>query len=380
MSDANRRLRVEFHITNVRHHLRSVSDAIESLQRTGVDTTLVSYCELRGERTPSNDGPKHRTVRMFPDALRRLREGGVPTGSVSQDSSKSRALRRLLAGWIECRTKLRWWRRRADVICVLNDAVFPLDHTVDIAKRRGVPSVLLQEGVRFDVDVESAAYGSRASDGVLCWGEASADHFRRVGPDRDVHVVGHPFVRPAAATRVTTDRRRLAVCSNPLRSLGLGDVVDQGRAIEALVRVARAVDIDVVLRPHPQEDRDWFDALARATGCALDTTRPLDEILDSVDAVAVFASTVAIEAIAAGRRLGVIELPTGGYAFDYVDSGVGVPLTSPDFAGLPRLFEADPEIDERRQEYLDRHLGPDGAGDRIAAHLRSVAERSRISR
>lgn len=375
--------RVEFHVTNGRHHARLIEGVIGELSGRGSVTTVVSHCEFRGERTPAFDLPPNDLIQVFPGAIRRLRAERVPTGSVEPSTGGADRLRSAVARWLEIRVSLRWMRRRPHVICVLNDSAFPLDRVVTLAKRRrrSIPTVLLQEGIRFEsgASIGAPAYGSAASHGVLAWGEASAEHFAQVRDGAaDVRAVGHPFLNPTAArtTRGDLSPRRLLICSNPLVAFGLADESEQQDRLRSFVRACGAHNIEVALRPHPQEDGAWFTGLASEFGARVETVRPLTELLAEFPAVAVFASTVGIEALAAGCRLGVIELPRGGFAFDYVAAGAGTALGAPDFSGLEDLLGADPGWETRRAQYLERHLGPRDASARAASRLLEVAGES----
>ncbi len=87
------------------------------------------------------------------------------------------------------------WAEAPDVVVVPNDAAFPYDRIAAAAARRGLPLVLVQEGIRFPLPVETGqdAYGLGGADVLAAWGEASADYFRQRGvPGERIVVTGNP--------------------------------------------------------------------------------------------------------------------------------------------------------------------------------------------
>ncbi len=376
--------RIDVCISNGRHHRGMVEGAIEQMARSGARVRVLSFCELRGEVTPTSLST-HATVRQIvPSLLGRLRARGGPaggTGGASDPGSERSVGKRMVSRVVAWRVRLEWLRNRPDLVVTMNDAFFPLGDVAALATEMGVRTVLLQEGIRFDTagdEAAGASYGGAVTDGVLTWGERSAQYFRSVrDTSADVEVVGHPKLRPRPVIqRAASDGRRLLLCSNPLSAFGFATEEEQHERLDAFLGSARSQGIDVLVRRHPQENACRFAALAAAHGAEIDTG-PLEESFDSVDGVVVFASTVGIEALAAGRRLGVLELPRGGYAFDYVDAGIGVPIAGPDFKSLGALLQPpDPRWDQCRLKYLCSHLGPPDAAQRIADACARVADQA----
>jgi len=167
----------------------------------------------------------------------------------------------------------------------------------------GTPSVVLQHGF----PVHPVAYAPVRASAVACIGTTSAEWFVAAGTPRERLVVcGSPRMSAALPLRPPAGARRLLVALNASEERLLAALVGD------LAAVARAdPGLQVVLRPHPGDhrfrDRPGPEVLAALgagevpASVAVDGSAPLAGQLDAADLVVVHDSTVAIDALLAGR-------------------------------------------------------------------------------
>jgi Capsule polysaccharide biosynthesis protein len=142
--------------------------------------------------------------------------------------------------------------------------------------------------------------------------------------------------------------------------------------------VLRAQQVPLVVKNHPQEDPETYARLARASAIAdlvtvLPITTPIFALLAAARAAIVLTSTVGLEALAFGLPIGVLEIPGFAFAFEYVQRGAAVPLTSDSIAaGVTELLAGAPARRAAGQALLERHLYDRG---RARTHVADVIER-----
>lgn len=374
--------RVDLFIANDRHHAAMTWPVVEALAASGRRCRILSLCELRGLASPPADRvpagvPLERIVpsraRRSPAIGRQTRPGGP---------GPLRRLARALS-WPPLAWRLGDLLRDRPRLAVLpNDAAFPYDRIAGLLKRRAIPFLLLQEGIRFPLPAAAGGpvYGAGGAAAIAAWGEASAEYFRTVGaPAERVHVTGNPRFdrlaelasrerRAAARQRYGLPSRTLLLVSNPIDDQGF---CTHQQKMELLERFLHQIGdlfgdpmFHLAVKLHGREDPAEFRRLIRPRGfqrVSVFTDEPLWELLAASGAAVVLASTVGLEALAAGLPLAVLEIPGHGFQYDYVDSGAasGLSWDTPMAPRVNALFEPSERQRQQVQAYLQRQLGTD---------------------
>ena len=183
---------VAFVFSNPGHHLEMMAPVAAELARRKVRCSLVSLAELRGFKTPSESGAQ----RAIPLNVRRRRAGAAaPADRGGEPSVWRSTLAQKLVWNLGLGPRLRWMLRRARVIVVPNDAVYPYFELVDQLHQGRARTVLMQEGIRFQPppSYTGPRYGSAVSAAVCAWGEGSKDFFVAGNvPEGRIVVTGAP--------------------------------------------------------------------------------------------------------------------------------------------------------------------------------------------
>lgn len=396
---------VTFVFSNPRHHLEMMVPVARCLGERAVPYRFVSLAELRGFPTPSlaERLPGADVRRAIPLHVRRDPSFGAGVGTGAGSSGGPGAMLRRLARAAVWRAglapRLRHLLRGTSVVVVPNDAAYPYDELAAELRRRRVPFVLLQEGIRFPLPTEDAAgnaYGAGGAAAVCAWGEASAEHFRAIGvPAGTVRVTGTPRyddVAPAAwrdrgralAKELGLEREPLLYLSNTIDDQGFCTTAAKMALFEGFVREAAPVlareGRALVVKLHPREDTAAFRrAAAGFPGVpihVLPLEAPLFAVLAMGRAAVVLASTVGLEALAFGLPLAVLAIPGHGHVFEYVARGAAIGLVPGAIAGgLERLLAAvdAPAAAAPAAPFLERHLAHRGrAAARIADEIAAL--------
>lgn len=389
-------------VGNAGHHAAIAAPVSRELVAAGGRVDVLSVAELRGLASPATAFPEARTFALVPAGLRkRIRVGSSPA------TRNARALRRWVRDvvWkVGLRARVEWVMRRSqpDVVAVMNDAAFPYDGVCTVARRHGVPVVLLQEGVRFPLPAEERTrtpYGGSDLAAICTWGERSAVHFRKVALAERVRITGNPRydridvagVRAEGAAwraRLGLQGRLVGFLSNPIDDQGFCTNEEKLALFERFAACAASTlvkhDVTVVVKLHPREDAEAFRAVVARLGAKPGCPRivvaadaPVLPLLSALDAGVVLTSTVGLEAMLFDVPVGALEIPRAGHVFDYVESGAAIPLHADERAAhevAALLNESAEGQATARAHYLRDHLAHRGeAGARMAAVLREAA-------
>ena len=389
---------VTFVFSNPRHHLDMMVPVARILRSRGTPCRFVSLAELRGFATPdlADRLPATEVRRVIPPLRRDPSAGrGLGTGGAGGAAALRRIAQRAMWG-LALKPRLRYLLRGSEVVVVPNDAAFPYAELARALRAGRVPFALLQEGIRFPLPGEQqvgAIYGRGGASAICVWGDASADHFRKVGvPERAIRVTGNPrfdHVDPAEwrergrglMAKLGIDREPLTFLSNTIDDQGFCTTAQKmelfATFLRAAVPVAARHGRAIVVKLHARESVEAFRAAAAAyPGVHVLADEALYAVLAIGHAAVVLASTVGLEALAFGVPLGVLEIPGHGHVFDYVASGAAVALPLADLshaieqlvASSPRAFAAP------ARTLLDRHMAYRGdAAARIADCVAELA-------
>lgn len=407
-------MKVVFVVTNARHHVDIVAPVSTELRTRGFQCELVDLSPLRGESVGMHHyrrlGIDHLGLnprfnqnlarfvklgqRVKSSGARKVLEGSIPRRSLKKQTGRERPSGvnppRAKDGTppflneIFWRLHIRPWLERVarnpreTIVVVLNDVAFPGDRIIQYFSGRRFGTVLLQEGVRFPVPVEEGfdfPYGGSGVATICAWGEQAYTHFCKLkAPWTTVRTTGAPHLSLIRTNRFASQSRRIGLFTNPIDALGYCSEQDKVRMVsnflERSVAFLEERNVKVVIRPHKGEGPSAYKAIVDSFSpfVALGPPRQtIHEAISSVDAGIVLASTVGLEVLASGRRLGVLNLDGFGFPHDYVEAGVAVGMY-PDNAdeALAELLDTTCP-GEVIDEYLERTISSSpGAPTRIA--------------
>lgn len=376
-------------LSNPGHHAAMLAPVVDYLDERGVTSRVHSLCEFRGFESPRASFAKPGTAVLaaWPALLRR--RPGRSRGSTGSPTGISwrRRLARLVAWHGVLRPRLERQLDPATRLAVLpNDSAFPYDRIVSLLRRRGIPFVLVQEGIRFPLPAETESrYGLNGAQALAVWGEASAEHFRSAGvePNR-IRITGSPrFDDRSAATWPSSNdavRAKLEVLliTNPIDAQGFCTSAEKRALVANVIRnLRRGLDSEAVgltIRPHPGEGvEEYRQALAPSDRdlVAFSPGGALEDDLRRSDVAVVMASTVGLEALLHGVPLAVLPTPGHGFVHDYVERGAAFGLALDDSLAdqLRELRAPSTAYRHAVDEYLESHLASVGRATRSVGEL-----------
>lgn len=337
---------VAFVISNDRHHPAMFAPVIAYLGKQGqFDQRVISLCEMRGIASPnaSAEALGVQLQRVLPLAIRR----GTVARTVESSKGKPRWHRRLQSiFWsLILRPRLSRLLVRKPLLVVLpNDAAFPYNRLVEMLARRDIPYLLVQEGIRFPLPgvPSDQAYGRGGAVAIAAWGESSASYFRKIGVEASrVHLTGNPRFDQITSRNGNASNsgdpkaRNLLLVTNPIDEQGFCTKNQKleltRRFIDGIEELITTGEVRITLKLHASESRQEYATILESSPAssklvfAEDTD--LYPLLEAADAVVIMASTVGLEAILFGRPVGVLDLPSAGFVFDYVSTDAAMGLT-----------------------------------------------------
>lgn len=373
--------KIDFVISNDRHHVDMFLPIVEALaQQSEFRCRVLSLCEFRGLSSPAArfSLPRIEFLQLVP-RLRPSSSTGKQTGS-----TETRWLRHIArrASWylMLFRPLSRSLKTRPDLLVLANDAAFPYDHISRLLHARGIPFLLVQEGVRFYVPAggDFDNYGKMGATAVATWGETSTAFFRQQGvPDEKIYRVGNPRFDVItqidwceAATKIKERYQlgdnNLLFLSNPIDDQGFCTTRQKLDLIRRFVQGIQPLFADptfrLVIKLHGRESeidvQNILSDLPMISQILISNTLPLYPVFALGQAAIVFASTVGLEALLFNLPLGVLEIPGHGFAYDYVERGAarGIFWEQPLASQVLNLIESRSTHREHAQAYLDSSL------------------------
>ena len=247
---------------------------------------------------------------------------------------------------------------RPDAAIVAQDA-WGLDRAVvECAKARNIPTVVLQHGI-------PAAYYFIRADRMFFWGRYGETFFcaRNGEPHEKAVITGNPSMdAPEHYLHVATppeqlrremgigpDERAVLYVGQPFVGLTAGDAPAYWeKQIHAILEASSGIEnCRLILRPHPTESTELYDAVARrvgAEGYVFGRQHDLISLLNAADLVVVWNSTVSLDALLLGRRVLILDL----YGYD-----TGIPFD--EMGGLPVVRRAE-DLRSAIERALDTEL------------------------
>ena len=202
-------------------------------------------------------------------------------------------------------------RERPDVVLTKADGPTPVRTFVNVAKSRGVPTVLVQHGVKSPVNDYVPP-----SEHVAVWGEAAKGFFEQKGLDSErLHVTGAPHFDGLADYEADREHIRASLdipndhAVVTLASQPFDDEIRRSILDSVLTYVAPLDDVTVVLRPHPREDNNLHREFAdRSDGTVrLAPEADIHDLVAASDLVLAINSTVIFEASLLGTPVLVLS-------------------------------------------------------------------------
>jgi hypothetical protein len=387
--------RIDFLIANAGHHAEAARPVAHELIRGGFECRLVSLCELRGLPSPADEtesgGPVVQRL-----VTRRFRRSPSQAGGIPTPARKLRVFPQILFWHLYlARLVRRWLDSAPDLVTVPNDAAFPYGYICNQLRSRGIPFVVLQEGIRFTETVfeDSGIVGQGLSGAtaIASWGETSAEFFRARGASPEsIHLTGTPRFDQLQTTDWSTQAASLskklphgtstvAMLTNPIDLWGFcsrsAKMELLERFIDGLDELLEARGLRLIFKIHRQESLRDYRALVEghrhANRMMVLPEAPLYPLLRLSDAAVILASTVGLEALLLGVPLGVLEIPGRGFIHDFVSSGAarGIRWTDSVKTQVTELLTDDPGGNRSLENYLDRTLSARGRATRAVAEL-----------
>ncbi len=337
--------RIDFYISNNNHHWQIIKPVIQELLNTNQRIRLMSFCELRRMPTPVDVPQGVDMVRLFD---RKVRGMGTSFGNRGLGGNRSplrNMLRFILWQFILKPRVVKLIRNGKPAISVLpNDTAFPFNYLCKELKRYSIRFLLIQEGIRFPLPNEKGGipYGSNGAVAVLAWGEKSASYFRNMGCN--VEVVGCPRYDQMLKQDYSSEIQHLEsryqfgqynilFASNPVDDQGFCSRLQKLDLFKKFLLSAELLfppNHRIFLKLHPRESAADFSLVIKDTAMeqkvSIVDDVPLFLLLRKVNLVVIFASTIGLEAALNGTQVCVVKLPGYGFQFDYVDSGIALPL------------------------------------------------------
>jgi len=383
--------RVDFVIANDGHHTQAVLPVIRRLREvTGCRCRVASLCELRGLSSPV-ERYALQSISLEPLVPFRLRAS--PAGGASPEGDRPDHVRRFVRHLL-WHSLLRWRVRKVftphpDLVVVPNDGAFPYDRICQWLAKRNIPSLVLQEGIRFDTPTENRQDASGAT-AFAVWGETSRNYYHSRGARMDrIYETGAPrldeLVRAEGSQetadlrkRLQLDGRTLLLLSNPIDDMGYVS----SEAKVALIRRFVAAQAAFLEEPHSRlvvklHGRERLHDIETAlsdlpfpSSIVIVQDVPLHPLLQIADGAVVFASTVGLEALLLDVRLAILEVPGHGFVHDFVSAGVATPLSwNRDLGHQVEAWLAAPRPAAAVSRYLASTLANRGAAAQAVAEL-----------
>ncbi len=262
-----------------------------------------------------------------------------------------------------------------------NDSAYPYDLICRLFRRRHVPFLLVQEGIRYappeSAESASSRQGAGGATAIAAWGRSSARYFCASGaPEHRITLTGCPRFdvientdwgpRAAAlAADLGIGTTKVLFLSNPIDDLGFCTPSEKTALFESFVQrlapVFRTSETDLLVKLHPRESIEDFrrarDRTPFAGRVRILQQEPLYPLLHLADSAVTWGSSAGLEAMLFGLPLAVLEVPGAGFLHDFVSSGAatGLPIRG-DLAGPMKDLLRDRSTDPAVERYLDESL------------------------
>jgi hypothetical protein len=394
-----------FEITAADSHQQILLPVIRLLRARGLPVIVYSDCELL--RTPSDPATLSREGIPFV----RMAESALPLPMPEWEAAAA-AFHHRIPREVE--------NVNPSLIVVLNDRNFPPNDYIQAARRRRIPTLLVQESLRKDLfqrppwrkllgrwsrklrlGVEEGLrhYGQGGCDMVAAWGETSREYFLRVGvPDRKIAITGNPRFDQLAHADFSAEAGRiraelgyapddfvLTFLSSPIERMLIVSKEEKRAAFVRLLgwmRTLRAEpawrNLRLALKLHRAEDGALFREMISAAGgsdFARVAEQPLYPLLAASQAALMFSTTAGLEAALLQVPVGILGLSKPLDDWDFVRRGVAANVGSPEgLAAFLRRAREDDALGARGAMAAAYYVANSGrAAEAVAGHAVRMA-------
>ncbi len=352
-------------ITNPNHHWDNAKPIIEALFQQKKNVEVISFCELRRLKSPSIEAEKIGVKLRIPFGSIPGAKPSSGTQALGPVNSSKRLLLYNFIFKIWIKPYLSLLLKKEDKVLQFNDVAFPGYLIVPYLVKRGIKNAMLQEGIRFPLPnaTPDIIYGSKGSDFIFCWGEASKSHFQQVvQPRTNLVVVGSPRyqnLRLEYESKMKYNPNVIGIFTNPIDDQGFCSLAEKFQLFEQLLlQIKEELKLrktKVLLKTHPREQiAEYENLLKKHTVDYFVGSSAIFECIAGVSGGVVFASSVGLELLYFGKHVAQILVPNHGYVFDYVDQNAALAITSSTNGHqLLHHLLAPPKMNH---DYLDKHL------------------------
>ncbi|MDA0989488.1 MAG: UDP-N-acetylglucosamine 2-epimerase [Verrucomicrobia bacterium] len=298
------------------------------------------------------DGLRSLHVELLPDDVTMLRQ------QIHQQLASVNRIERVLSDL------------RPDAIWVPADNHPPFVDMVLVARREGIPTVMMQHGLDCERYYLDEAYASH----IATWGAARQERYQEQSDRQPIRiaVTGNPHydgMTPPAGLAESDDiwlwvtrPHRSEKCYAPSRSVLEGTAI-----LDALLQaLAEAPTSRLLIKAHGFDDSDRYVEQIQARGLS-DRAQVIDDrivdLLQQASIVITEDSTAGMDAMVAGKRLIHAHLAASEPVMNFAACGAALPATSREaiVASLPairKLSEADCQrMALAQREFLQAHAG-----------------------
>jgi len=394
-----------FEITAADSHQQIILPVIRALQARRVPLIVYSDCELL--RTASDTAALAREGIPFV----RMAETPLPLPT-SEWEQAARPFRRRIPLELDC--------ARPALVVVLNDRNFPPNAYVEEARRRRIPTLLLQESlrkdlfqrppakkllgrwirkIRFGIEEGLSRYGQGGCTCVAAWGETSREYFLRVGVlEKRIRITGNPRFDQLANADFSTEARKLRAeagyapgdflltfLSSPIERMQIVSKAEKLDALEKLLGWVSALRAEpewkylkLALKLHRSEDPSPIQARLeknRAAEWARIIDTPLYPLLKASQAALMFSTTAGIEAALLSIPVGILELAKPLDDWDLAGQGVAEGICAqPGLAAFLRKAREEKDLGARGAKAASAFLANFGhAAEAVEALILGMA-------
>lgn len=350
-------------------------------QEPSVSCRIISFCEFRRLHTPTDLLQKENIPYRIMPGLK-FKGTSASTGSRGLGGNKS-SLRNILRDLIWLfrlkKSVVRVINDRPALVIIPNDISYPLTKTIAILKKRKIPFILFQEGIRFPLpnEFEDTQYGTNGAAEIFAWGNFAKRYFEKI-TGTVVKALGNPRLDESMQEHRKTEPLsmkegiKLLYVSNPVDDQGFCTKKEKISLFVSFLltfeRYFLSKKITLLVKLHGRENESEFrqavESSAAKTEIMFVNQHHLFSLFRISDAVVILASTAGLEAMLFDKPVGVIKLPGHGYVFDYVkeQAAVGIDLEAGDETAMSMLMEQWAGSDKNRaKEFATDHVSNAGS-------------------
>lgn len=326
-------------ITNPNHHWDNAKPIIEALFQQKKNVEVISFCELRRLKSPSEEAEKIGVKLRIPFGSIPGAKPSSGTQALGPVNSSKRLILYNFIFKIWIKPYLSFLLKKEDKVLHFNDVAFPGYLIVPYLVKRGIKNAMLQEGIRFPLPnaTPDIVYGSKGSDFIFCWGEASKAHFQDVvQPRTQLVVVGSPryqSLKLEFESKMKNNPNVIGIFTNPIDDQGFCTLAEKFQLFEQLViQIKEDLKIrktKLLLKTHPREQIEEYEFILKKYEIDYFLgNSAIFECIASVSGGIIFASSVGLELLFFGKHVAQVALPNHGYVFDYVAQHAAFPVSS----------------------------------------------------